>query len=95
MTDDPKYAAAGASRAKASALQARFRRVFRHRGPKKAVVALAHALLRSADHILAEGTTYRELGGDYYDRRHTQRLTRRAIRLLEGQGYRVILEPAA
>ncbi len=46
-------------------------------------------------HVLARGTTYRELGGDYYDRRHTQRLTRRAIRLLEGQGYRVTLEPAA
>jgi hypothetical protein len=35
------------------------------------------------------------LGGDYDDRRHTQRLTRRAIRLLEGQGYRVTLDPAA
>jgi len=88
-------AAAGASRAKDSALQARFRRVLRHRGPKKAVVALAHALLRIAYHVLAHGTTYRELGGDYYDRGHTQRLTRRAIRLLEGQGYRVTLEPAA
>jgi transposase len=88
-------AAAGASRAKDSALQARFRRVLRHRGPKKAVVALAHALLRIAYHVLAHGTTYRELGADYSDRRHTQRLTRRAIRLLEGQGYRVTLEPAA
>ena len=88
-------AAAGASRAKDSALRARFQRVLRHRGPKKAVVALAHALLRIAYHVLAQGTTYRELGGNYYDRRHTQRLTRRAIRLLEGQGYRVILEPAA
>ena len=88
-------AAAGASRAKNSALQARFRRVLRHRGPKKAVVALAHALLGIAYHVLAQGTTYRELGGDYYDRHRTQRLTRRAIRLLEGQGYRVTLEPAA
>jgi transposase len=88
-------AAAGASRAKDSALQARFRRVLRHRGPKKAVVALAHTLLRIVYHVLAQGTTYHELGGDYYDRRHTQRLTRRAIRLLEGQGYRVTLEPAA
>jgi transposase len=88
-------AAAGASRAKDSALQARFRRVLRNRGPKKAVVALAHTLLRIAYHVLARGTTYHELGGDYYDRRHTQRLTRRAIRLLEGQGYRVTLEPAA
>jgi hypothetical protein len=37
---------------------------------------------------------YRELGGGYYDRRHRQRVTRRAIHLLEHQGYRVILEPA-
>ena len=88
-------AAAGASRAKNSALQARFRRVLRHRGPKKAVVALAHTLLRIVYHVLANGTTYRELGGDYYDRQHSQRATRRAIRLLERQGYRVRLEPAA
>ena len=88
-------AAAGASRAKNSALQARFRRVLRQRGPKKAVVALAHTLLRIAYHVLADGTTYRELGGDYYDRQHTRRVTRRAIQLLERQGYRITLEPAA
>jgi transposase len=88
-------AAAGASRAKNSALQARFRRVLRHRGPKKAVVALAHTLLRIVYHVLADGTTYRELGGDYYDRQHGQRAARRAIRLLERQGYRVTLQPAA
>jgi transposase len=88
-------AAAGASRAKDSALQARFRRVLRHRGPKKAVVALAHTLLRIAYHVLANGTVYRELGGDYHDRQHHQRVTRRAIQLLQRQGYRVTLEPAA
>jgi transposase len=88
-------AAAGASRAKNSALQARFRRVLRHRGPKKAVVALAHALRRTVYHVLADGTVYRDLGGDYYDRQHSQRVTRRAIHLLERQGYRVTLEPAA
>jgi hypothetical protein len=48
----------------------------------------------AAPQILAEGTTYRELGADYYDRRHTQRVTRRAVQLLERLGYRV-LEPAA
>jgi len=53
-------AAAGASRAKNSALQARFRRVLRRRGPKKAVVAVAHALLRVVYHVLADGTVYRE-----------------------------------
>jgi hypothetical protein len=47
-------AAAGASRVKNSALQARFRRVLRHRGPKKAVAAVAHALLRATYHVLAD-----------------------------------------
>jgi ABC-type uncharacterized transport system substrate-binding protein len=49
----------------------------------KAVVALAHTLLRIVYQVLADGTTYRELGGDYYDRQHTQRAARPAIRLLE------------
>src|SRR4029077_2224376 len=88
-------AAAGASRVKNSALQARFRRVRRRRGPKKAVVAVAHALLRAAYHVLADHAVYRELGADYCDRQHGQRVTRRAIQLLERQGSRVPLEPAA
>jgi transposase len=88
-------AAAGASRAKHSARQARFRRVLRQRGPKKAVVAVAHALLRMVYHVLADGTVYREAGADYYDRHHRQRVTRRALQTLERQGYRVPLEPAA
>ena len=52
-------------------------------------------MLRAIYHLLAEGTTYRKLGADYYDRRHQQRVTRRAIQLLERQGYRVALETAA
>ncbi len=88
-------AAAGASRVKNSALQARFRRVLRHRGSKKAVGAVAHVLLRATNHVLADHAVYRELGADYCDRQHSQRVTRRAIQLLERQGYRVTIEPAA
>ena len=87
-------AASAAIRTKDSALGARYRRVMRHRGHHKAVVAVAHAMLRAIYHILAEGTTYRDSGANYYDRRHTQRVTRRAIQLLERQGYSV-LAPAA
>jgi transposase len=72
-----------------SAFGARYRRVLRHRGHKKAVVAVANAMLRTIYHVLANGTTYRNPGADYFDRRYTQRLTRRAIQLLERQGYRV------
>jgi hypothetical protein len=88
-------AAPGAIRTKDSALAARYRRVMRHRGHKKAVVAVAHAMLRAVYHILAEGTPYHDPGPDYYDRRHARRVTRRAVELLERQGYRVTLELAA
>jgi transposase len=88
-------AASSTIRTKDTALAARYRRVMRHRGHKKAVGAVAHAMLRAIYHLLADGTTYREPGPDYYDRRHAERVRHRAIQLLERQGYRVILEPAA
>jgi len=88
-------AALAAARTRHSAFGARYRRVLRHRGHKKAVVAVAHALLVTAYHVLASQTTYRELGADYYDRGHTGRATRRAVQALERQGYRVTLERAA
>jgi len=88
-------AAWAATRVENSALAARYRRVMRHRGHQKALIAVAHAILRTAYHLLAEGTTFREPGADYYDRRHAERVKRRAIQLLERQGYRVVLEPAA
>ena len=77
------------------ALASRYRRLLRHRGHKKAVLAVAHALLVTAYYVLARGTTYQELGADYYDRRNTERITRQAVRALERQGYRVTIEHAA
>ena len=88
-------AALSAARATDSALAARYRRVMRHRGHKKAVIAVAHAILISAYHVLARQVPYRDLGPDYYDHRHAERVRRRAIAALERQGYRVSLEPAA
>jgi transposase len=88
-------AALSASRATKSALAARYRRVMRHRGHKKAVIAVAHAMLVSAYHVLAHQVPYHDLGPDYYDRRHADRVRRRAIDTLQRQGYRVHLEPAA
>lgn len=67
----------------------------RHRGHKKAVIAVAHALLVVVYRLLSRHITYHELGDDYYDRRHAERATRRAVQALERQGYRVTLEPAA
>jgi transposase len=88
-------AAWAAIRNENSALAARYRRIMRHRGHKKALVAVAHAMLRMIYRVLTDGITYREPGADYYDRRHAERVRRRAIQLLERQGYRVTIEPAA
>jgi transposase len=88
-------AALAAIRTSNSAFAARYRRIMRHRGHKKAVLAVAHAMLVTAYHLLARQTTYHELGADYFDRRHGERVTQRAVQLLERQGYRVTLERAA
>jgi len=87
-------AALAASRT-STALGARYRRVLRHRGHHKAVIAVAHVMLVIAYHLLSRETTYHELGADYFDRHQTDRLRRRAVQTLQRQGYRVTLEPAA
>ena len=85
-----------AMRMNGSALQARYYRVKRQRGHKKAVVAVGHQILEIAYYIMRDGVTYRELGADYFERRHTERTVRRHLRQLEALGYHVTLDtPAA
>lgn len=88
-------AALGATHKKGSALQARYHRVKRHRGHKKAVVAVGHQILEIAYYIMRDGVTYDELGADYFDRRYADRAVRRHLRHLEALGYRVTIEKAA
>jgi transposase len=88
-------AALGATRKKGSALQAQYHRVKRHRGHKKAVVAVGHQILEIAYYIMRDGVTYRELGSDYFDKRQAERAVRRHIRQLEALGFHVTIEKAA
>ncbi len=88
-------AALAATHSAHTSLAARYRRVLRHRGHKKAVVAVAHTLLTTAYYLLDRRTTYQELGADYFDGRQTERVKHRAIQALERQGYRVTLQVAA
>lgn len=87
--------ALAATRAKGTALQARYFRVKRHRGHKKAIVAVGHQTLEIAYYILRDGTTYQELGAEYFARRDRERTRRRSVKQLEALGYRVTLEEAA
>ena len=46
-------------------------------------------------HLLTRRTTYQDLGQDDYDRPHAEPVKHRALQILERQGYRVTIEPAA
>src|SRR6185295_2465201 len=87
-------AALAASRAKGTALQAQYLRIRRHRGHKKAVVAVGHQILEIAYYVMRDGVTYQELGADYFDRRDRERTTRRHVKQLEAMGYTVTLNAA-
>jgi transposase len=78
-------------------LGARYRRIIRRRGKKKAVVAVGRSMLVSIWHLLADpDTRFHDLGADHYDRHlNTAAKTRNHIRQLEALGFHVTLEPAA
>jgi transposase len=89
-------AAVGAGRTD-TFLGARYRRIARRRGRKKAIVAVGRSLLVIIWHVLADpDTQFHDLGADHYDR-HVNTHAKRSnhVRQLEALGYRVTLEPAA
>jgi hypothetical protein len=60
---------------------------------KVASIAVAHALLVIAYHILKAPVEYRDLGADYFDKLHPGRLKKKLVKRLEGLGFQVTLEP--
>jgi transposase len=84
-----------AARTRNTYLRAQFLRLKSRRGPKKAILAVAASILTAAYYILKDGSTYHELGPDYFERRNTAHLTRRLIKRLEDLGLTVEVKPAA
>ena len=75
---------------------AQFRQIARRRGPNKAVVAVAHSMVVAAWHMLSTGSTYEELGSDWFkSRRDPKRETARLVAQLEALGHHVELTSAA
>ena len=88
-------ASLSAMRTKGSALQAKYHRVKRQRGHKRAVVAVGHQILEIAYYIMRDGVTYHELGPDYFTQRTKERAVRRHVKQLEALGYHVTINQAA
>ncbi len=86
-----------ASRNKGTYLKARFQRLAARRGKKRAALAVAHTILIMAYHIIKEQCTYKELGGDYFDRLNEEHLIKRLTTKIQALGYKVDLKkvPAA
>lgn len=85
-------AANAAAHTKNTYLAAQYHRLAGRRGKKRAVVAVAHSILTIAYYMIKRQEPYRELGGDYFDRRQSQTATRRMVRRLEQLGYQVSLQ---
>jgi transposase len=88
-------AAQAAGRSKDTYLSAQYRRIGARRGKKRAALAVGHSILRIIYHMIKEGTTYHDLGADYFDRRNEPSVIRRLVQRLEGLGYLVELKKAA
>ncbi len=88
-------AALAAVRSNDTYLAAQYARLRPRRGHKKALGAVKHSIICACWHMLTTGELYRDLGGDYYQRRDPQKTTRRLVSQLEALGHTVILQEAA
>jgi transposase len=88
-------AAWAAMHAKGTYLQAKYRRLVKRLGAKKALVAVGHTILRLAYHLLKRRVRYTELGSDYFNQQHLERQRRRLVEKLEALGVKVTIQEVA
>ncbi len=75
----------------------RYRRIARHRGKKRALVAVGRSILTIVWQLLSdEEAHFKDLGADFYDTLlGAERAKRNHVHHLEALGYKVTLEPVA
>jgi transposase len=88
-------AAWAAARTKECYLRAQFLRLKSRRGPKKAILAVAASILTATYYMLRNGTDYRDLGGDYFDRHDRTKTILRLVRKLHDLGCVIDVKAAA
>jgi transposase len=84
-----------ATRTKGGYFQAQFHRLRARRGAKKAIGAVAAAILTAAYHMLVDGTLYQDLGASHFDRNNHAANTKRLVTRLKNLGYDVQITPLA
>ncbi len=76
-----------------TALAAIYRRMIIRAGRKHAAFVVGRHILNIAYHLLAERTTYRELGPSYFEQRRADQLKRRCLDQLRNLGFQATLTP--
>jgi transposase len=84
-------AAQAAAHTKDTALVARYRRIAARRGHKKAIVALAHALLVIIYHVIARRQPYQDFGEDSFQHYDPTARAKRLVHQLTHLGFEVQL----
>jgi transposase len=82
-----------AAHTKGTYLSALYHRIAARRGAKRAIIAVAHAILSIIYSMLRNNTTYQDMGDNYFDQRDRERVIRRASRRIESLGYIVTIHP--
>jgi transposase len=82
-----------ASRTKKTYLSALYRRMAGRKGAKRAIIAVAHAILVTIYTMLTDNTSYRDLGANHFDQLNLQYVLKNAINRIERLGFRATIEP--
>jgi transposase len=88
-------AAFAISHMKDNYLSALYHRLVRRRGVKKAIMAVAHAIIVIAHNMIAKKLPYHEFGADYFDRLNETYIKQSFVKRLESLGWEVTLKPLA
>lgn len=88
-------AAASAINTNGSYLQAKFKRLKQSRGHKRALLAIAHAILVAIYHMLKNNEPYRDLGSDHVRKIEPERKASLLVRQLQNLGFQVQLQPTS
>jgi transposase len=81
--------ACAAARQKGTYLSALYGRLAARRGKRKAIVAVAHSLLKSIYHMLVKGESYQELGPNHFNNINRAAVVRRIARRAAELGYAI------
>jgi transposase len=82
-----------ASRTKKTYLSALYRRMAGRKGAKRAIIAVAHAILVTIYTMLTDNTSYRDLGANHFDQLNLQYVLKNAINRIERLGFKATIEP--